>query len=64
NPVSPTAGQRRFRRTMFLRSEIDDLRKLCTPDDEGGAFAINLFPPAAPRLSAREEFERDLDTTW
>jgi hypothetical protein len=49
---------------MFLRSEIDDLRKLCTPDDEGGAFAINLFPPAAPRLSAREEFERDLDTTW
>lgn len=57
-----TIDTRQPRRGMFLRSEIDDLRKMCAGDDTGGAFEINLFPPAGPRLSAREEFERDVDT--
>ena len=58
-----TIDTRQPRRGMFLRSELDALKQMCRPaDDTGGAFAIDLFPPAAPRLSAAEEFERDVDT--
>lgn len=60
-----TIDTRQPRKAMFFPSEIDTLKQLCRPaDDDGGAFAIDLFPPAAPRLSAHETFERDLDTTW
>ena len=62
-----TIDNRQPRKTMFYPSEIDQLKKLCRSDvdvDDGGAFAIDLFPPPGPRLSARQEFERDVDTTW
>lgn len=60
-----TVDTRQPRKAMFYPSEIDQLKKLCrTDDDAGGAFAIDLFPSAMPRLSARELFERDVDTTW
>ncbi|OBK44839.1 hypothetical protein A5656_05435 [Mycobacterium gordonae] len=58
-----TIDTRQPRKAMFFPSEIDQLKKLCRSDDEGGAFSLDLFPPAAPRLSASEEFERDVDTT-
>jgi hypothetical protein len=59
-----TVDTRHPRKGMFFPSEIEQLQKLCRADDDtGGAFAINLFP-AAPRLSARQLFERDIDTTW
>ncbi len=49
---------------MFYQAEIDQLKKLCrTDDDGGGAFAIDMLP-AVPKLSARQRFERDLGTTW
>lgn len=59
-----TVDTRQPRKGMFFQAEIDQLKQLCRADDEGGAFNIDLFPPAAPRLSANELFERDLDTTW
>jgi hypothetical protein len=58
-----TVDTRQPRKAMFFPSEIDQLQKLCRGDDEGGAFSIDLLP-AAPRLSARQLFECDLDTTW
>lgn len=60
-----TVDTRQPRKAMFFPSEIDALKRLCRSDDDndGGAFAIDLFP-RAPRLSARELFERDVDTTW
>jgi hypothetical protein len=59
-----TVDTRQPRKAMFFPSEIDQLRKLCRPDDDnGGAYAIDLLP-AAPRVSARQQFERDVDTTW
>lgn len=61
---SQTLDTRQPRKVMFLPSELDALRRLCRSDDDtGGAFAIDLLPPAAPRLSARQQFEHDLDTT-
>jgi hypothetical protein len=59
-----TVDTRQPRKGMFFQAEIDQLKQLCRSDDEGGAFVIDLFPPAAPRLSARQLFDRDLDTTW
>ncbi len=64
-----TVDTRQPRREMFFPSEIDALRKLCrSDDDDGGAFAIDLFP-RGPRPSARQRFECDLDerdheTSW
>lgn len=56
-----TIDNRQPRKAMFYPSEIDQLRKLCRPDDDkGGAFNIDTLPPAAPRLSARQLFERGL----
>jgi hypothetical protein len=58
-----TVDTRQPRKAMFFPSELDQLRKLCrTDDDNGGAFAIDLIPSSTPRLSARQLFERDLDT--
>lgn len=59
-----TIDTRQPRKGMFFPSEIDALKRLCRPADEdrGAAFSIDTFPPAAPRLSAREAFERDVDT--
>lgn len=60
-----TVDTRQPRKAMFFPSEIDQLQKLCrSDDDDGSAFAIDLFPSAVPRPSARELFERDVDTTW
>ena len=60
-----TVDNRQPRKAMFFPSEIDQLRKLCRSDDDnGGAFSIDLFPSAVPRLSARQLFECDADTTW
>lgn len=58
-----TVDTRQQRRVMFFSSEIDALKQLCRPDgeDRGAAFAIDIFPQAAPQLSAREAFERNLD---
>ena len=61
---SQTLDTRQPRKVMFFPSELDALRRLCRSDtDTGGAFAIDLLPSPAPRLSARQQFERDLDTT-
>lgn len=54
-----TVDTRQPRKAMFFPSEIEQLQKLCRGADEGGAFAIDLLP-AVSRLSAREQFERDL----
>jgi hypothetical protein len=61
-----TIDTRQPRKGMFFPSELDQLLKLCRPagEDAGAAFAIDTFPPAAPRLYAREAFERDVDTTF
>lgn len=61
-----TVDTRQPRKTMFFPSEIDVLKRLCRDDadDDGGAFAIDLLGPAAPRLSARQQFERDIRTAW
>jgi hypothetical protein len=59
-----TVDTRQPRRAMFYPSEIDALRKLCRSDDDtGGAFAIDLLP-RTPRVSARQRFECDLETSW
>ncbi|MGP4054284.1 hypothetical protein ACTWP6_05585 [Mycobacterium sp. 4D054] len=60
---SQTLDTRQPRKGMFFPSEIGQLQKLCRAGDDGGAFSIDMFPLAAPRLSAREAFERDADTT-
>ncbi|AYD84594.1 head-to-tail adaptor [Mycobacterium phage Paito] len=40
-----TVDTRQPRKAMFFPSEIDQLRKLCRPDDDnGGAFSIDLLP--------------------
>lgn len=53
---------RQPRKGMFFSSEIDAFKQLCRPDDDdrGAAFSIDMFPRTAPRLSAREAFERDV----
>ncbi len=53
-----TLDTRQPRKAMFFPAEIDQLRKLCHRDNEGGAYAIDLLP-AVPRLTARQLFERD-----
>lgn len=55
-----TIDTRQPRKAMFFPSEIDQLKKLCRTDDEGGAFSFDTLP-TTPRLSARQQFERDLD---
>ncbi|PND58124.1 hypothetical protein CRM90_09030 [Mycobacterium sp. ENV421] len=58
-----TVDTRQPRKAMFYPSEIDQLKQLCRSDDEdGGAFSIDLFPSPVPRLTARQQFERDVDT--
>lgn len=58
-----TVDTRQPRKGMFYPSEIDQLKQLCRPaDDDRGAFSFSLLP-ITPQLSARQEFERDLDTT-
>lgn len=43
-----TVDTRQPRRTMFMPSEIDDLKRLCRPDDDtGGAYSIDLLPSEA-----------------
>lgn len=40
-----TVDTRQPRRAMFLPSEIEQLKKLCRPDDDtGGAFSIDTLP--------------------
>lgn len=42
-----TVDTRQPRRTMFLPSEVDDLKRLCRPDgadDDGQAFSVDMFP--------------------
>lgn len=59
-----TIDTRQRPKVMFFPSEFGALRRLCRPaSDTGGAFSIDLFPSPAPRLSARQQFEHDLDTT-
>lgn len=59
-----TVDTRQPRKGMFFPSEIDQLKQLCrTADDDRGAFSFSMLPPV-PLLSAQQEFERDLDTTW
>lgn len=57
-----TVDTRQPRKAMFFPAEIDQLQKLCRSDHDGGAFSIDLFPPAGSRPSARQLFEHDLDT--
>lgn len=55
-----TVDTRQPRKAMFFPSEIDQLQKLCRLDDDaGGAYFVDLLP-RAPRLSARQGFERDI----
>jgi len=59
-----TVDTRQPRKAMFYPSEIDQLKQLCRPaDDDRGAFSFSLLP-TMPQLSAQQQFERDLDTTW
>jgi hypothetical protein len=40
-----TVDTRQPRKAMFFPSEIDQLRKLCRPDDDnGGAYSVDLLP--------------------
>lgn len=39
-----TVDTRQPRKAMFFPAEIEALQKLCRPDDDGGAFAIDLLP--------------------
>lgn len=54
-----TVDTRQPRKAMFFPSEIEQLRKLCRSDDEGGAFSFSMLP-TVPRLDARQQFECDL----
>ncbi|CAM3094433.1 hypothetical protein BST27_03420 [Mycobacterium intermedium] len=59
-----TVDTRQPRKAMFFPSEIDQLQKLCRSDDDaGGAYFVDLIS-RKPRLSARQLFERDVDTSW
>ena len=59
-----TIDSRHPRKGMFFQAEIDKPQKVMPQRRQGRRVVIDLFPPAAPRLSANELFERDLDTTW
>jgi hypothetical protein len=48
-----TVDTRQPRRSMFMPSEVDDLKRLCRPDDDsGGAYSIDTLPGAGEIVHA------------